>query len=314
MSKTIFDGWIFDHIQYKTPFDAIVEEVDRVLEGGSPIIFPLLGDSRAGKTALLTDLERRYAPHVSSSGHRRVIRVPMPSTASNEALAIQIIKTILGNIPIKGKAYEIVDQARQTMATAGVLVLLIDEANHLVEKRSTERAQTKENRHAADWFKELGDLSSISVVVAGLSHVIRMYTDNDQLENRGLVGARIYPYAWSVGDDRKQFQNMMLAGIAHMQEHGWQIDVEADLLTRVAYFGGGGYIGKARDFLVRLEEVGLKRKRLDRELLFRTYKDKYRLDEIGHPLELKVIDDVILNGRHRGAVDRALRSGRGSRK
>lgn len=314
MSKTIFDGWIFDHIQYKTPFDAMVEEIDRVLDGGSPIIFPLLGDSRAGKTALLTDLSAHFANHLSPSGHRRVIRVPMPSTASNEALAIRIITTILGEIPIKGKPYQIVDQARRTMEAAGVLVLLIDEVNHLVEKRSTERAQTTENRHAADWFKELGDLSGISVVVAGLSHVIRMYTDNDQLENRGLVGARIHPYAWSVSEDREQFQNMMLAGITHLREHGWQIDVETDFLTRLAYLGGGGYIGKARDFLVRIEEVGLKRKGLDIELLARAYKGKYRFDSMGDPLKLKAIDDVMLNGAHRTALERALRSGRGSQK
>lgn len=312
MSKSIFEGWIFDHTQYKTVFDKMVEEIERVLDGSTPVIFPLLGDSRAGKTALLKDIEARFADRVSSSGHRRVIYVSMPSTASNEALAVRIITSILGDISVKGKSHQIVDQARQTMATAGVLVLLVDEANHLVEKRSTERAQTKENRHAADWFKELGDLSGISVVVTGLSHVIRMYTDNDQLENRGLVGARINPYAWSVPEDREQFQNTVLAGIAHLKDHGWKIDVSADLLTRVTYLGGGGYIGKARDFLVRVEEVGNKLKRLDTKLLSRAYEDKYRLTAHGDPLKLQLINDVMLNGAHRTALDRALRSGRGS--
>ncbi|WP_213959581.1 TniB family NTP-binding protein [Variovorax sp. dw_954] len=314
MSKTIFEGWIFDHIQYQNAFDTMVEEIERVLDGGSPIFFPLLGDSRAGKTAMLKDLEAHFADRVSPSGLRQVMLVSMPSTASNEALAIRIITAVFGNIPVKGKSHQIIDQARRTMEAAGVLVLLIDETNHLVEKRSTERAQTKENRHAADWFKELGDLAGISVVMAGLSHVIRMYTDNDQLENRGLVGARIEPYAWSVGKDRQQFQNMMSAGITHMKEHGWQIEVDNDWLTRLAYLGGGGYIGKARDFLVRIEEVGNKRKCLDRELLSRAYKGKYRLDSKGDPLDQKTIDDVQLNGAHREALARALRSGRGPQK
>jgi hypothetical protein len=312
MRKSIFEGWIFDHAQYKIVFDTMVEEINRVLEGSTPIIFPLLGDSRAGKTALLKDIAAHFADRVSPSGHNRVIFVPMPSTASNEALAVRIITGILGDIPVKGKSHQIIDQARQTMETAGVQVLLVDEANHLVEKRTTERAQSKENRHAADWFKELGDLSGISVVVAGLSHVIRMYTDNDQLENRGLVGARINPYAWGVLEDREQFQNTMLAGIAHLQEHGWKIDVPTDLLTRVTYLGGGGYVGKARDFLVRIEEVGNKLKHLDVKLLARAYKDKYRLDSHGDPLKLKSIDDVLLNGAHRTALERAIRSGRGS--
>ncbi|KQR60938.1 TniB family NTP-binding protein [Acidovorax sp. Leaf160] len=313
MTKTIFDGWIFEHVQYKAAFDALVEEIERVLDGATPIIFPLLGDSRAGKTALLKDLDAHFANRISESGHRKIILVPMPSTASNEALAIQIITTILGDIPVKGKSHEIIKQARKTMETAGVLVLLIDETNHLVEKRSSERAQTKENRHAADFFKELADLSGISVVVAGLSHVIRMYADNDQLENRGLVGARIEPYAWSVIEDRLQFQSMVLAGITHLQDHGWKIDVETEFLTRAAYLGGGGYIGKARDFLVRIEEVGHKRKCLDHELLSRAYKDKYKRNpkDKADPLAQRTIDDVQLNGAHRDALERALRSGRG---
>lgn len=313
MSNSIFEGWIFDHTQYVAVFDTLVDEINRVLKGSTPIIFPLLGDSRTGKTALLKDIKAKFADRLSSSGHNRVIFIAMPSTASNESLAVRIIKSIIGDIPVKGKSYQILDQARQTMEKAGVQVLLIDEANHLVEKRTTERAQSKENRHAADWFKELGDLSGISVVVAGLSHVIRMYADNDQLENRGLVGAQIYPYEWNIHEDRKQYQDTIHAGIDQFKANGWQIEVPLDLVTRVSYLGGGGYIGKARDFLVRIEVVGGTGKRVDAKLLSRAYKDKYPLDSYGDPLLLKSIDDVMLNGAHRKAIARATHSGRGSK-
>jgi len=311
MSTSIFEGWIYDHDQYTTIFETLSAEIERVLKGSSPIVFPLLGDSRAGKTALLKDLEARFADQVSDSGHARVMRVSMPSAASNEALAVRVIQTILGDIRVKGKTYQILNQARETMKAAGTRVLLVDETNHLVEKRTTEKAQTKENRQTADWFKELGDLSSISVVVTGLSHVSRMYSDNDQLQNRGLVGAIIHPYAWSVPEDRVQFQNTISAGIAHMQDHGWSIGVETEFLTRVAYFGGGGYIGKARDLLVRIEEISDTRKQMDVKLLGRAYKDKYQLDSHGDPTLLKTIDDVMLNGAHQKALQRALKSGRG---
>lgn len=199
------------------------------------------------------------------------------------------------------------------MEAASVSVLMVDETNHLVEKRTTEKAQSKENRQSADWFKELGDLSNISVVLTGLSHVSRMYADNDQLENRGLVGARIFPYSWSVPADRKEYQETINAGMAHFHENGWRIEVSPDLLTRISYLGGGGYIGKARDLLVRIEEIGSDQKHLDVELLRRAYKDKYRLDSYGDPLTLKAIDDVLLNGAHRKALERAVHSGRGSK-
>ena len=312
MNNNIFKTWIFDHAQYVAVYDSMVTNINRVLNGSTPIVFPLLGDSRTGKTALLKDVCTHFADNKSSSGHNRVIFVSMPATASNEALADRIIKTIVGNISVKGKPHQIIDQARLTMETAGVQVLLVDEVNHLVEKRTSERAQSKENRHAADWFKELGDMSNISVVVAGLTHVSRMYTDNDQLENRGLVGGYIHPYAWSAADDRKQYQNTIQAGMVMFEERGWKIEVPLDLITRVSYFGGGGYIGKARDFLVRIEEVGGPSKRVDHQLLSRAYQDKYRLDNRGDPLLLTSIDDVLLNGAHRKAIGRAVHSGRGS--
>lgn len=311
MTKSIFEGWIYDHQQYKAVFDTLVDEIERALANGTPFVFPLLGDSRAGKTALLKDVEAYFASRRSPSGHPLVMFVSMPAAASNVALAMRIIETIIGNIPIKGKVHQILDRAVKTMQAAGVKVLMVDEMNHLLEKRTTERAQNKEIRQIADWFKELGDLATVSMVVAGLPHLSRMYADNDQLQNRGLVGATIHPYAWSVLDEQKQFRETIHAGVGRLQEDGWTIDVTLERLTRVAYFGGGGYIGKARDFLVRIEEVGCRRKNLNDKLVSRAYRDKYPLDSYGDPLELKTIDDVMLNGAHQKALTRALSSGRG---
>jgi hypothetical protein len=309
--SSIFEQWIYDHAQYKTVFETLAAEISSALDGSSPFVFPLLGDSRAGKSALLRDIETRFADEVNPSGHRRVMVVPMPSAASLEALAVRIIQTILGDIRVKGKTYQILNQAREVMERAGIRVLLVDETNHLVEKRTTEKAQTRENRQTADWFKELGDLSGISVVVTGLTHVSRMYADNDQLENRGLVGARIHPYAWSVKSDRVEFQKTIRAGMALMEADGWTIGVEAEQLTRVAYFGGGGYIGKARDFLVRIETLGHKHKQLDATLLAKAYNSKYPPDSHGDPFGISPMDDVTLNGAHRRALERATKSGRG---
>jgi len=312
MSASIFEEWIYDHRQFKEAWDTLVEEIDRALDGGGPFIFPLLGDSRAGKSALLRDVSKAYSDKVSSSGHRRVLLVAMPASASLEALAKAIITAILGKIEVKGKAHEVIDQARRTMETAGVKVLMVDEMNHLVEKRATERAQTKANRHVADWFKELCELSKISLVIAGLPHVARIYLDNDQLENRGLVGTRIDAYAWSKKDEQEQFSATVEAAVAEMIEHGWVMEAELDWLTRLAYLGSGGYIGKARDFLVRIEEKGATKKRINTNLCLGAYKSKFKVSSDTDPAKLKLLDDILLNRVHQLALERALRSGRGA--
>jgi hypothetical protein len=108
-----------------------------------------------------------------------------------------------------------------------------------------------------------------------------------------------------------QFQDTVTAGIAHMLDNGWKVNIEIDRLTRIIYLGGGGYVGKARDFLVRIETVGNAQKLLDEKLLVKAYKGKYRSDSLGDPFELKSIDDVLLNAAHRKALERAVSSGRG---
>lgn len=313
MSATIFEDWIYEHAEYRKGFDMLAAEIDRVLAGGAPFIFPLIGDSRAGKTALLGDIASRYAAALSLSGHPKVLLTTMPAAASNEALALQINEQLIGPLAIQGSIAQILRRSKGTLKGAGVKVLMVDEFNHLIEKRSTQRAQTKSNRFAADWMKELYDEAGISVVISGLTHVARMYSDNDQLENRGLRGARIHPYAWASAQDRGEFMSTIAAAAAHFKEHGWKVEVDLNLLSRVTYLGGGGYIGKARDYLARMDEVGQPHKRLTRELLSRVYKEKYGFDAKGDPLSLKAIDDVMLNGAHRAAVERALRSGGGAR-
>lgn len=310
MKPTIFEDWIYEHAQYLAAAERLKGEVLRVLEAGSPFILPLLADSRAGKSALLDDLKSRFAKDVSESGHPRVLLISMPSAASTEALASEITRAILGRVPIKGRTSEILEQAKVAMVRAGVIVLLIDEVNHLVEKRSTQKAQTKGNRHAADWLKELYDQCRISTIIAGLPHVGRLYFDNDQLENRGLRPIRLDPYAWSRPTDQQEFRETIAAAVEHLKDHGWTLEVDLDRLTRVIYLGGGGYIGKARDFMARLDETGRSRKRLDAALVSRTFEHKYGFDDKGDPMQLKAVDDVMLNGAHRAALERALRSGK----
>ena len=313
MKPTIFKDWIYEHAQYRAALDRLNGEVLRALEGGSPFILPLLGDSRAGKSALLDDVNTHYAKSVSESGHPRVLLISMPSAASTEALASEITGAILGPVPIKGRTSDILKQAKDAMVRAGVVVLLIDEVNHLVEKRTTQKAQTKGNRNAADWLKELYDQCGISTIIGGLPHVGRLYFDNDQLENRGLRPIRIEPYAWSCSADQQEFRVTIAAGVEHLKDHGWTLEVDLDRVTRVIYLGGGGYIGKARDFMARLDETGRARKRFDAALVSRTFEHKYGFDDKGDPMLMKSIDDVMLNAAHRAALQRALRSERSTK-
>lgn len=310
MSKSIFENWIYEHIKYKSPFDRLVTEIDMALDGSPPFVLPVLGDSRTGKTTLLKDAEAYFSNRLSATGHPQVIRVPMASAASNESLAARIIKTIIGDIEVKGKTYQILDRARETIQGAGVLVLLFEELNHQVEKHSTARAQTKENRMAADWIKELYDMSRVSCVISGLTHVQRLYVDNNQLENRGLRPVKLAAYSWANAGERREFNEVISACLSHFEENGWKVNISSDVIARVAYFGSGGYVGRACDFFARIDTTAKGCKVLTDAALCAAFDEKFTVDWPKEPGDFRPFqDDVLLQKAHREATDRALVSG-----
>lgn len=77
-TNSIFDEWIYDHAQYTAVLETLTEEIERALSGSTPFVFPLLGDSRTGKSAMLRDIETRFSERVGPAGHCRVIRIDMP--------------------------------------------------------------------------------------------------------------------------------------------------------------------------------------------------------------------------------------------
>lgn len=133
-----FKGWICKHDHYNVVVDALAEEIARTLAGGDPFMFMLLGQSRAGKSELLKDVAARNSGRLSESGHPQVLRVPMPTVVTRDALALRIIETVLGTADFKGSLREM---ARGLLADSGILVILLDETNHLAEKRISRVSQ-----------------------------------------------------------------------------------------------------------------------------------------------------------------------------
>lgn len=311
--KSIFDGWVCPHSKYMSPLDQLINEIQMVLDGKPQFILPILGESRTGKSTLLTDVETYFSKRLSTSGHPLVMRLSMPPAASNEALAVKIIKKLLDDETheVKGKPYQIMDRARVALKEAGVLLLLLEELNHQVEKNSTARAQTKENRAAADWMKELYDESSMSIVLSGLPHVKRLYLDNNQLENRGLRAVMLTAYSWSKPPERDEFVSVVGACLEVFEESGWRIEAKADLIARVTYYGSGGYVGLAMDFFKRIDTASNGNLILSEASLQKAYNDKFTVDWPNEDGDFSIFyDDLLLQKAFREAGDRARASGR----
>jgi hypothetical protein len=296
-----FKGWICKHDHYNMPLGALADEVDRALNGGEPFMFTLLGQSRAGKSEVLKDVEARYSSNLSPSGHPQVIRVPMPTVLNKDALAYRIIEKVLGTADVKGSPREL---ALRLLQDAGVIVMLLDEINHLAEARRSRAAQSKENRGLGDWIKEIFDISRVSIGLSGLPHSLSILVDNEQLEARALRPVHLRPYDWSLPSEQLSFRQVVLAFATQLKVSGWTIEAHPEIVTRGAYVCGGGLVGRVRDIFHRAAELGERTKRLDLPLLARAYEDRFSALAVGNPFKLATLTDVLLNEAHRRTLVR----------
>lgn len=291
-----FDGWTCEHEFYVQAVDALTEEVTRALDEGSKFVFMLLGLSRAGKSEVLTDVLERFSGYVNGAGQPRMQYVPTPTEVTRKSLPKAIVRTVIGDVDVDGDSDDLKQQAQDVLEDTDILML--DEVNHWVEARSTERAQTKENRQLADWLKVLHDEAHKSLVLAGLPHSIRVLADNTQLQGRALRPVHLRPYDWSTPAERMAFEKAVLAFVTKMKVNGWEIMADPQTVTRGAYFCGGGLVGKVSDLLVSADELGHKAKRLDVPLLLRAYKRRFPESLHGNPFEMPFIADELLNAAH----------------
>ncbi|MBA2960518.1 MULTISPECIES: TniB family NTP-binding protein [Ramlibacter] len=295
----IYDEWVFDHARYAGAREALLEEVDLVLQGGPRMIAMLLGPSGMGKTELIVDLVASFEDRLTETGHPLVLHVSFPAGSTADALAACIIKKIRNIRLVKGSGAERRESAIGLLQDSGIQVLILDETNHAAEARATRATQTKANRLTADWIKQIFDRAKVSVVMAGLSHSLRLLTDNDQLEGRALRPIEMKPYAWHIDADRKAFRDLVAAFSGQAIEHGWTLDINEDRLSRAAYLASRGLVRPVARLFERAVIVTGKGGTLTEKVFARAYDKCLPERQIGNPFELEEITDEMLNAAHR---------------
>jgi|GEM_PF-6808447 len=301
----IYEGWLDDHLHYRAAYDRLVAEIELVLNGGPAIVAPVLGLSGTGKTELLKDIAERLADRLTSKGRPAVLVVSFPPGATAEAVAERIIKCILGIRTVKGTGYQLRERARELLAGSGTLVLILDEANHAAEARSTRSTQTKTNRLTADWIKEIVDVAMVSVVFSGLPHSRRLLTDNEQLEGRALRPIELNPYAWHIAEDRHAFHELVYAFAGHARASGWAIDMSNDMLVRATYMTGRGLVRPVRRLFERAVVLASASRVITNSVFATAFDHCFQESVSGNPFTLEKITDEMLNAAHRQMLQSA---------
>lgn len=161
----------------------IFETLEHLLEAGEidgeVACLLLVGVSGVGKSTLL---DRFAAAHPRRDESDRtvipvvVVKVPPHATVKGLAKAI-LLK--LGSEFVRGDEVDLTYQVLTLLRECRVRLLLIDEANHLID-----RGAAKTHYHIADWLKMVGDEWGRAMVLAGVPQTAQLLEANEQLQSR----------------------------------------------------------------------------------------------------------------------------------
>ncbi|WP_340116184.1 TniB family NTP-binding protein [Pelagibius sp. 7325] len=162
-------------------------------------VFTIVGESRSGKTTILDLHEEKFAS--PGPRPRRVARLTLLSKCNERTLAASVLEAMGDPAASTNSRVQSLTRIPMVSKTMGVEMIIIDEAQHLVNRRNKEI-----NYDAADAIKVLADLVGIPIVLAGTEDLDRLIAANLQLEGRLRGRIAIAPFDVSSDDSFKELR------------------------------------------------------------------------------------------------------------
>lgn len=138
----------------------------------------VLGPSGVGKSSCLHQFIREMQGE--DSGNGRILYAEVPSTPSPKSLGAAILARLGDPFAYSNResAEKKLDRIIQMFGHLKTEVLILDEAQHMVERTRSIQAST------ADWLKRLVNASRIVIILAGLQRTEAILQPNEQLRRR----------------------------------------------------------------------------------------------------------------------------------
>lgn len=237
------------HAYFEEQMDELHLRIQDALEGNPPSFDMVVGPSRVGKSMLIEALLRQY-PESVKDGIRQVpvLAVRTPSPASPRVLPRSVLVALKAPIPTSTASTALLyERMARQLKMAGTRAILFDEASHIVDSGTR-----MPPRAAGDWFKQVMDALSISIVVFGIPRLELLLKSNEQLRYRSGAVMRFNPYSWENVSERRQFAVATKTYAKMFEEAGSHFLFDFDCLVRNSYLLSGGLIGVLTKFMSRL--------------------------------------------------------------
>lgn len=165
----------------------------------------IVGESGTGKTSLLDHFHARHPGRREADGmHVPILRVTVPSTPTVKSLAAAMGDSLEAPDSDRGTENERTKQLRVLMHKTGVVVVVLDEFQHIYDKNKRCFMY-----HVADWLKVLIDQVRCTLIVAGLPNCMDVIEHNEQLQRRFLAPLRMPRFDWDDTEQRHEFRAIL---------------------------------------------------------------------------------------------------------
>lgn len=249
--------------------DHALKEIDvlhkRGVVGQRAECLVLHGVSGSGKTQLLQLYRQRFAPYIAQivedddpARHEsflksEVVFVETPSPASRTAL-IDRIQASLEPDPlwIKMTLGQRRERLIKMLQKAGVQLLIIDEFQHLFDRRSQRVVQ-----EAADLIKSLLNAAVCPIVLAGTPDILKVLQEASQLKTRMYASPKLSPFSW----DDPYDQNLFCSYLVEV-ERKLAFDEDSNLAdldcAKRIHYASRGLVGEVARLLIKAADTAIR--------------------------------------------------------
>jgi len=216
----------------------------------------ILGESGTGKSKILEHLASLFPEHREVEGIARpVLIVEMP----HHATAVSILQAVLHKLgdahPSRGNRDEKMRRVGVLMEEQGVMLLLLDDFQHLVDK-----GQNVVLYESAECLKEILITKGVGIVAAGLEDARKVILSDEQLIRRSPRPILVPRYDWSEERSQDEFVGFLTEIQGRMADFDLPELDHPDMALRM-YLASGGLLGYLADILAQATWDAIDQKR-----------------------------------------------------
>lgn len=260
--SSVISNTVVAHKTFANAINTYDQAISAIGSMNNSVGFALVGDSRVGKTTLLTHLKNRYPAKRNEEGSvQPVAYCCVPSQPSLRGLALSLLKGLndpleaVQKITGEGGERALKSRAVKLIQECGVKVVIFDESQHL-----TRDPNNKTTYAATEWIKTLIDSTNVVLIMAGLNSTTNLFNQNEQLVGRCMSTVRLSRFDWMEETSRSEFFGTLQAFNQKMKHFDLPTLIDHDMAFRF-YVATGGLLGYLSKLLTQIVWDAISEKR-----------------------------------------------------